>query len=135
LTGIQAKELGRSIIHEQHLSFIPCFILPGAVTAGTKIALPDYAKGAEKLVQTIHLQALDHTHDVTHAACGASGAVYATATAITSTAARRLRGRSLTVVTTTPAAGQIQLVDENNVVLGDATTDEDILLLILVKKV
>jgi len=135
LVGIQGRELGRSTVAQRHLAWIPCFLVPGAVAAGTSIALPDYAKGAESLVQAVHLQALDHTHDVTHAACGASGAVYPTATAITSTAARRLRGRSLTVVTTTPAAGQIQLVDENNVVLGDATTDEDILLLILVKKV
>jgi len=135
LVGIQCRELGRNVVAQRNLAFIPCFILPGAVTAGTSIPLPNYAKGAEGLIQAIHLQALDHTHDVTHAACGATGAAYPTASPITSTAARRLRGRSLTVVTATPTAGQIQLKDENNIVLGDDTTDEDVLLLILVKKV
>jgi len=125
--GIRPVELGDRSVTPRKLAFMFAFIYPGAVAAGTKISLPDYAKGAKKLIQALHLS----RSDVKHAACPATGSVYpseATLATVVSTC------KNLTIVTTTPTAGQIQLVDENNVALGDDTREEDILLLIVERR-
>jgi len=122
--GIRPPELSDRSVTPRKLAFMFAFVYPGAVAAGTKISLPDYAKGASKLIQALHLA----RSDVKHAACGATGAAYPSETTLATVVSTC---KNLTIVTTTPAAGQIQLVDENNVVLGDATADGDLLILVL----
>jgi len=122
--GIRPPELSDRSVTPRKLAFMFAFIYPGTVTARTKIPLPDYAKGAKKLAQALHLS----RSDVKHAACTATGAAYPSETTLATVVSAC---KNLTIVTTTPAAGQIQLVDKNNVVLGDATVDGDLLILVL----
>jgi len=122
--GIRPPELSDRSVIPRKLAFMFAFVYPGAVAAGTNISLPDYAKGVKKLIQALHLT----RDDVKHAACPASGAVYPSKTTLATVVSTC---RNLTIVTTTPTAGQIQLVDENNVKLGDATVDGDLLILVL----
>jgi len=114
-----------------HLAVLPCFIAPGAVTAGTPIRLPDYARPASRLIDALILRTA--TGSSTHAACAASGAAYPSATDLLSPAGEAVivQGKKLTIVTTAPAAGQIQLADDSNVVLGEDTAADDLLLLII----
>lgn len=105
---------------------------PGAVAANTSIALPEWAKGVQRILAGLHVRKVDHTHDVTHKACAATSAAYASDTAITSTTATPVQEvENLAVVTGTPAAGEVQLYDEDNVRLGRATVAGDILILML----
>ncbi len=83
-------------------------IAPGAVSANTNIDLPGYVGKVSQLVAAIKFS-------------GSDGTAAASATA-------------LTVVTTTPGAGEIQLVDEDTIQLGDATTTRDLLILVYIPK-
>jgi len=134
LSGLQARDIGRLAVTSRNVSFLVALIAPGNVTAGTKIPLPNYAKPARKLLDALHLVA--KVASATHSACGASGAAYPSATDLLSPSGEALISiaRKLTIVTTTPTTGQIQLVDENNIVLGDDTREEDILLLIIERR-
>jgi len=132
--AITRWHLGRRSVREEHLGWLPAFLAPGAVTAGTNIALPDYAKPAKRVADALLLKC--STVSATHAACGATGAAYPSATNIISPAGEAVvtEAKKLTVVKTAPATGQIQLVDENNVILGEDTSADDILLLIVERK-
>jgi len=134
LSGLQAKEIGRLAITGRSVSFLVALVTPGNVAAGTNIPLPDYARPARSLLDALHLKAATAT--ATHEACAASGAVYGTAEDLLSPSGEALItiARKLTIVTGPPLAGQIQLVDENNVKLGDDTREEDILLLIVERR-
>ena len=81
---------------------------PGAVTAGTNISLPDWAPKVSEIAAAIKITLSDAS----------------TAGSVT----------SLTVTSTTPSSGEIQLVDESTIVLGDDTTARDVLVLIVVEK-
>ena len=83
-------------------------VVPGAVAANTNIDLPGYVGKVSQLVAAYKVTLSDGT---------ASGAI-----------------SSLTVVTGTPGAGQIQLVDEDTIQLGDATTALDLLILVYIPK-
>ena len=80
------------------------FVVPGAVTAGNSIDLPDWVPPLRKLV----------------------GAALVSLSGGTTT--------SLTVVTDTPSGNQIQLSDEDTVVLGVDTVANDILIIAAVPK-
>jgi len=156
MSGVRRWHVGRHSVREEHLGWFPCFVYPGAVTAGTNIALPDYAKPAKSIKQAIHLKQIGggtvHAHIISYVKGTATtyvpddstleGTSLAASAMITTAAdaptvdklAPHTHGAQLTVVTTTPAAGQIQLVDENNVKLGDDTADGDVLLLIIERK-
>lgn len=83
-------------------------LAPGDVAANTNIDFPAYAKKARQLVAAIKFTGSD-----------------ATVAAVAS---------NLTVVNTTPGAGQIQLVDEDTIQLGDALTTRDLLVIVYVAK-
>ena len=102
-------------------------MVPGAVSAGTEITLPGYAKPISALVAALKTGRVS----ITHAACAATSAAYATATTL-GTPINVLT--SLTIVDTTPSAGQIQVTGDNTVVLGDDLQDGDLLILIYVGK-
>jgi len=125
--SIDKPKLAARSVDLDALRILPVFLYPGATTAGTSIALPDYARPAAEILQALHLARAG----VVHSACPASGAIYP---ADTTLATVIQTCRNLTIVETAPATGQIQLVDPNNVVLGDPTTDGDLLLLIVRKK-
>jgi len=140
-------------VSEKGLPVLQVFLVPGAVTAGTNIALPNYARGAKRIVDAFHIQqkggGTAHSHDIAYVKgtattyvpddstlAGTSLAASATITTATttpteSTMAAHVHSRTLTVVTTTPAAGEIQLVDENNIKLGDDTNAGELLILTL----
>ena len=103
-------------------------IAPGATTAGDSIPLPDYAKPAKRILDALLLKT--GTVSAVHAACGASGAAYTSDTDIISPTGEAVvvEAKKLTVVTGTPSAGQIALADDSNVVLGEDTAADDILL-------
>ncbi len=102
-------------------------MVPGAVSAGDEITLPGYAKPIASLVAALKTGRVD----ITHAACGATGAAYASATTL-GTPLNVLT--SLTVVDTTPSSGQIQVTGDKTVVLGDDLEDGDLLILVYVGK-
>jgi len=81
---------------------------PGAVAAGTNIDIPDWAPKIRELVAAIKVTLSDAT---------VAGSI-----------------ANLTVVSETPASGQIQLVDENTYKLGDDTTARDLIILVYVAK-
>jgi hypothetical protein len=129
--GIRRHHIEGRAVREESLGFVPCFISTGAVAANTNIPLPAHATPAKRLVQAIHLQMVGHSHTITHDACAATNARYPIATPLPSTTANALKGRSLGIVTAAPGAGQIQLYDPSNMRLGDATSDGDVLLLVV----
>ena len=92
---------------------------PGAVSANTNITLP----GLFGDVRAILKAYLHAKQTITHAACAATSAAYASATNLGSAHLTT----ELTVVTGTPASGEIQLVDKNTIQLGDATGADDVL--------
>ena len=81
---------------------------PGTVSAGENISLPSYAPAVKNIVAAYHIVLSDAS----------------TTASIT----------SLTVTSSTPSSGEIQLIDESTVKLGDATTDLSILVLVVVAK-
>ena len=84
------------------------FILPGAVTAGVSIPLPDWAKGAQNILQCVVVTLSDGT------ATGSSA--------------------EQTVVapgTASPSTGEISLYDKDNIRLGDNTTTLTVILITL----
>jgi len=83
--------------------------LPGTKSANTNIDLPS---GAPKVASILRAEDID------------TGAY---------TAAADVAPATLTVVTTTPGAGQIQLIDENTIQLGDATTGNTSIRLLVVE--
>jgi len=90
------------------MSLFTLVLAPGAVTAGTNIDLPAWAPKISELVAAILFT-------------GSDGTAAASATA-------------LTEVTATPASGEIQVVDEDTIVLGDNTTTRDLLILVYLPK-
>jgi len=78
----------------------------GTLTANTSLPLPAWAQGAAKILQAVK----SHNEDAAAASTAAA---------------------DLTVVTATPAAGQIQLYDPNNVRFGDAMTTFDLVFVAL----
>jgi len=105
MAGIRRYHLARRAVGPGYLAIMWALMAPGAVTAGTSIALPDYAKPAKKLIDALLLKT-------------AAGALVTEA-------------KKLTVVETTPAAGQIRLVDDDKVVLGEDTAADDVLIVIV----
>jgi len=102
-------------------------IRPGAVSANTNIDLPVYYKKIASLIAAFKTTKVD----VSHAACAASGAVYSSDTVLASPLNVLT---ALSVVTTTPGAGQIQLVDEDTIQLGDAVKDGEEIILVYLPK-
>ena len=88
-------------------SAVPVFIVPGVVTAGSNIALPDDFKGAQDLIQLVKVLTSDGT-----------------ATAV-------ITEYTIIAPGGTPGTGEATLYDEDNIRLGDATTALDVLLVIL----
>jgi len=131
MAGIRRYHLARRAVGPGYLAIMWALMAPGAVTAGTSIALPDYAKPAKKLIDALLLKTA--AGSAVHAACGATGAAYTTDTNLLSPAGEALvtEAKKLTVVETTPAAGQIRLVDDNKVVLGEDTAADDVLVVIV----
>jgi len=87
---------------------ITIVIAPGATTAGDSISLPSGAPEAKAIVSAVLFSGSDATNP-------------ASATA-------------LTVVDETPSSGQIQLVDESTVKLGNNTTTRDLLIITYIEK-
>jgi len=131
MSSIRRWHLAQHSVDIKVLKVLPAFLAPGATTAGSSIPLPTYVRPASKLHDALILKCT--TASATHAACGATGAAYPSATNLLSPAGEAVvvEAKKLTVVTTTPTAGQIQRVDENNVVLGEDTSADDILLVIV----
>jgi len=125
--GIRRWHVERGAVKSEHIGWTFAFIVPGAVAANTNIALPDYAKPAKSIKQAIHLARAG----VVHSACAATGAVHPSDTTLAPVV---FTFKILAIVTTTLESGQIQLYDENNVRLGDATVDGDLLILVVEKK-
>jgi len=123
--------LARGAVGEAPLAVRLAMIAPGAVTAGTNIPLPSYAIPARRILDAIIIKTA--TASAIHAACAASGAAYPSDTNLLSPVGEAVvaEAKKLTVVTTTPTAGQIRLVDLNNIVLGEDTAADDILLVIV----
>ena len=82
-------------------------IAPGATTAGSNISLPSYVK-ASKILGAVKLSLSDATN---------AGTV-----------------TSLTVATTTPSTGEIYLVNESTIQLGDNTTARDVIIIMYIEK-
>lgn len=82
---------------------ITIVVAPGATTAGSNISLPAGAPPVEAIVSAVLFSGSDATNPAV--------------------------AKTLTVVDTTPSSGQIQLVDESTVKLGDNTTTRDILII------
>jgi len=131
LPEVRKWHLERKSVRPVHLAVQWALIVPGATVAGTSIRLPDYAKPASKLIDALILKC--STGSSTHAACAATGAAYPSATDLLSPSGEALvvEAKKLTVVTKTPTTGQIQLVDPSNVVLGEGTSADDILIVIV----
>jgi len=89
---------------------------PGAVTAGTSIPLPDWARNADNMLHCVVIRITTDTDGVTPG----TGHV-ATKTIVA-------KG------TATPATGQACLYDANNIRLGDDTTALDLILATLIYK-
>jgi len=102
------KAFHGSVKQEYGLPMVTALVDPGVVAAGSNIALPDYAKGAEDLVTLILVTLSDGT---------------AAGTVVTKTVVAK--------GTATPAAGEATLYDENNLRLGDATTARDLIIAVL----
>jgi len=81
---------------------------PGSTSAGDSISLPDWAPPVKEIAACIVVTLSDGTN---------AGSI-----------------ASKTVVTDTPSSGQVQLVDEGTIKLGDDTTDRDIVILIVAAK-
>jgi len=84
---------------------------PGTVAANTNIPLPDWAKGAQDMLQCFVFRGSDGT-----------------AAAETYTKTVVARG------TPAPGTGEACLYDDNNIRLGDATTTRDLILVTLIYK-
>ena len=90
------------------------------ITAGTDITLP----------KTVNIGALSSVVrlknvDISHAACGATGAAYSSATTLGTSHSPE----SLEIVNSTPSAGQIQLVNSNTIVCGDNLSAGEVLII------
>lgn len=101
--------------------------ISAGTSAGTAIALP---KGALPISQLVSA-ALSKRVDITHAACGATGAAYASATTL-GTPLNSLT--ALEVVTGTPSSGQIAKASDTEVVLGDDVSAGDVLIVTYIAK-
>ena len=84
------------------------YIVPGATTAGDSIDLPSWVPPLRQIVGAIKITLSDGT---------ATGAV-----------------NTLTVVDTTPSSGEIYLLDENTIQLGNDTTERDIIIIAAIEK-
>ncbi|RLE49030.1 MAG: hypothetical protein DRJ18_00695 [Candidatus Methanomethylicota archaeon] len=129
--SIGREHIAAKAVRQEHLAVVPALIVPGSATAGTNIPLPDYAKPAKGILDALLVR--HATVSAVHAACGASGAAYTSDTNIISPSGESVvtEAKKLSVVTGTPSSGQIALADDNNVVLGDDTHADDVLLLIV----
>ena len=92
--------------------------VPGAVAANTNITVPAYAGKIAKLVAAF-------IHRGVNQSVNEGGTATYTIT---------VKADVLTVVNAAPAAGEIQLVDEQTVQLGDALNAEDVLELVYIPK-
>jgi len=101
--------------------------ITAATSAGTAIALPAGAPKISALVSA----ALSKRVDVTHAACGATGAAYASATTL-ATPINSLT--ALEVVSGTPASGQIAKASDTEIVLGDDVEAGDVVIVSYIAK-
>ena len=128
---IRPAHMHRGGVREGALGVWPALIAPGATTAGDSIPLPSYAKPAKRILDALLLKT--GTVSAVHAACGASGAAYTSDTNIISPAGEAVvtAVKKLTVVTGTPSTGEIALADENNVVLGEDTAADDVLIVLV----
>jgi len=129
--SVRRYHLDRRAVGPEHLAVMWALVAPGAVAAGASIALPDYARPARRLIDALLLKTA--AGSAVHAACAATGAVYAAAANLLSPAGEALvtETKKLAVVETTPAAGQIQLVGDDKVVLGEDTAADDVLVVIV----
>jgi len=89
---------------------------PGVVTAGTNIALPAWARGAQDMLQCIRIRITTDTDGVT------PGTGHVTQQTVVA------RG------TATPGTGQACLYDNDNIRLGDDTTALDLIIVTLIYK-
>ncbi len=107
-----------------HVAIVP---ITEDVTAGSDVSIPQPYPDVSELVTAVHFKKTD----TTHGACGATGAVYASATVLNSPITD---ANVLEVVDTTPASGQIQLKDSRTVVLGDDAKAGEFLLLVYIAR-
>ena len=128
---IGPKHMHAGAVREGALGVWPALIAPGATTAGTSIALPPYARPAKRILDALLLKT--GTVSAVHAACGASGAAYTSDTNIISPTGEAVvtEAKKLTVVSGTPSTGEIALADEDNVVLGEDTAADDVLIVLV----
>jgi len=101
--------------------------ISSAVSAGSPISLP---AGAEP-ISAIVAAALSKRVDISHAACGATGAAYASATVLGSPINSLT---ALTVVTGTPASGEIAKASDTEIVLGDDVEAGDLVIVTYIAK-
>jgi len=143
---VRSTHLYRRSTRLENLKVIPAFIVPGAVAAGTKIGLPDHAKPAKRIIQAIRTFNKSANGScpfvfgtaATYVPTDSSlwGATLDAAKTITIPAANagmpaHSHWSALEVVAAAPGTGQIQLVDEKNIVLGDDTAADDLVLLLV----
>jgi len=92
---------------------------PGAVAANTNIPLPDWAQGADDMLQCVVFVGVDQ-------------AVNEGGTATYTISTDCVQKTVVTKGTATPGAGNACLYDENNIRLGDAIADDDVIFVTLI---
>ncbi|MDI6905668.1 MAG: hypothetical protein QMD13_09350 [Candidatus Bathyarchaeia archaeon] len=93
---------------------------PGAVAANTNIPLPAWAKGAQNMLQCIVFKGVDQAVDE-----GGTAKYTITTDCIQKTVVK---------AGAAPAAGEACLYDKDNVRVGDAIADDDVLFVTLLYK-
>jgi len=107
-----------------HVAIIP---ITADIAANTDIDLPEPYPDISDLVSAIKFSKVD----ISHAACGATGAAYASATVLGSP----INGATLlTVVSGTPESGQIAKTGDRKVQLGDAAKEGEFLLIVYIAR-
>lgn len=104
---------------------------PGAVSAGETFSIPGYAPPARSLLAFFVVSRA--TTDVKHAACAATDAAYSSETTL-ATINHFNAITPKTIVETTPGTGEVQLVDERTIKVGDAIGAEDYVIICYIEK-
>jgi len=102
-------------------------LYPGSVAAGGTISIPSYLPPIHKLLKFV----VKRINTITWSGLGAAGATIATkdVAAAASGSDTLAECLSKTIVTTTPATGEVQLTGPRSIVTGDAINDGDAIII------
>jgi len=105
-----------------HVAIIP---ITSDVSAGSDVTLPEPYPDIDTLVSAVAFKKVD----IVHEACGATGAVYSSATTLGSP----INGATLlSVVSETPSTGQVSKKDSRTITVGDAYSAGEFILIVYI---